>query len=269
VPFGSPRFTGRDWSRLRLGRGRRLRVPSAATRLRKALAKHTKDELIDVLVEFATDNRDILRRLVVRFELEASPKELVVATRRTITDATDFDDRDINRTFSYDDEAYSKVTRNLSRLIDLGQLGPAMELSLELMKAGSHQVEMSDDGLMAEDIEECLRVVIKTLKKSDLRQGERIACCEEMRHRDCVGFILRSRPSNATRPLRVVAIVIPRGRSSQCTWRVRKRRRRRSARRLLIPSDWRPPRRSSAVPSVAIAPSRAANRVYTPAGRTR
>ena len=40
--------------------------------------------------------------------------------------------------------AYSEVKRNLRRLIDLGQLQPTMELSLELMKEGGYQVEMSD-----------------------------------------------------------------------------------------------------------------------------
>ncbi len=37
--------------------------------------------------------------------------------------------------------------------IALGQLRPAMKLALDLMKQGSHQVEMSDEGMMTEDIE--------------------------------------------------------------------------------------------------------------------
>lgn len=175
---------------------RRLKKPpKAATstdapkRLRTALAKCTKDELMDILVEFANEDRNVLRRLDARLELEAPPKELVAATRRAIADATDFDERDINRNFSYDDEAYSEVKRNLSRLIDLGQLRPAMELSLELMKEASYQVEMSDEGLMTEDIEECLRVVLKALKQCGLSPGEGIAWCAEMLKRDRVGFI--------------------------------------------------------------------------------
>ena len=43
--------------------------------------------------------------------------ELVAATRQAIADATDFDERDINRNFDYDYEAYSEVKRNLGRLI--------------------------------------------------------------------------------------------------------------------------------------------------------
>ena len=165
------------------------KTTDSAERLRKALAKRTKGDLIDVLVEFARDDRGILRQLATRFELEAPPKELVVATRHAIVDATDFDERDINHNFSYDYEAYSEVKHNLSRLIDLGQLRLAMELSLELMAKGSYQVEMSDEGLMTEDIEECLQVVIKALKKGDLPVGEVIAWCRAMLKNDRVGFI--------------------------------------------------------------------------------
>lgn len=166
-----------------------VKTTSSAARLRKALAKRTKSELVDVLVELAGEDRGILRRLAARFELEAPPKELVVSTRRAIADATDFDERDINRNFSYDYDAYSEVKRNLSRLIDLGQWQPAMKLSLELMDKGSEQVEMSDEGLMTDDIEECLGVVIQSLQKCDLPARELIAWCRDMLKKDRVGFI--------------------------------------------------------------------------------
>jgi uncharacterized Zn finger protein len=160
-----------------------------APRLRKALAKRTKDELIDVLVEFARGDRAVLRRLAAHFELQAPPKELLVMTRQAIADATAFDERDINHNFAYDDEAYRQVQQNLHRLIELGQLRPAMDLSLELMDKGSCQVEMSDEGLMTDDIEECLSVVVKALKKCDLPPSEVIAWCEPMTKNDRVGFI--------------------------------------------------------------------------------
>jgi hypothetical protein len=161
----------------------------ALERLRKALEKRTKRELIDALVEFAGDDRGILRRLDARFELEAPPEELVAAIRQAIADATYFDKRDINRNFRYDYAAYSAVKRNLGRLIDLGQLRLAMELSLELMKQGSCQVEMSDEGLMTDDIEECLQVVIEALKKCDLPPGEVVKWCAAMLKSDRVGCI--------------------------------------------------------------------------------
>jgi uncharacterized Zn finger protein len=169
--------------------GKAAKTTDSSERLRKAMAKRTKGELIDALVEFAREDRGILRRLDARFELEAPPKELVVATRQAIADATDFDARDINRNFSYDYAAYSEVKRNLSRLMDLGHLRPAMKLSLELMEKGNYQVEMSDEGLMTEDIEECLRVVIQAFKQCDLPTGEVVAWCAAMLKSDRVGCI--------------------------------------------------------------------------------
>lgn len=151
--------------------------------------KCTKDQLIDVLVELADEDRVILRRLAARIELKASPHELAATTRQAIADATDFDKRDANHNFAYDYEAYEEVRRNLMRLIDLGELHLAMELSLELMKQGSYQVEMSDEGLMTEDIEGCLMPVIQVLEKCDLPSDEVVAWCEAMTKRDGVGFI--------------------------------------------------------------------------------
>ncbi len=134
------------------------------------MAKRPKDEFVELVVE-------------------ASLEELVESTRLTISDATDFDERQINYNFDYDSEAYDEVKRNFGRLIKLGHLRRAMELSLELMKQGSHQVEMSDEGLMTGEIEECLQVVISSLRKCDLPVGEVIAWCKAMLQSDRVGFI--------------------------------------------------------------------------------
>ena len=62
----------------------------------------------------------------------------------------------------------------------MGHLREAMALSLGLMKQGSYQVEMSDEGLMTDDIEACLRVVINALKKSHLPPGDIIEWCVAM-----------------------------------------------------------------------------------------
>jgi hypothetical protein len=164
-------------------------LADAAARLRETLSKRTKAELIDVLVELARADHKLLRRLDARFEPEAPLKAIVAATRQAIADATDFDEREINYNFDYDGEAYAEVKRNLSRLIGQGHLGHAMELSLELMKVGSCQVEMSDEGLMTADIEECFSVVAEALKNSKRPPDEVIVWCKEMMKSDRVGFI--------------------------------------------------------------------------------
>lgn len=121
--------------------------------------------------------------------MASTADELVAATRQAIVDATDFDERDINRNFSYDYEAYREVKRNLSRLIDSGELPLAMQLSMELMKQGSYQVEMSDEGMMTDDIEDCLSVVLKALQRCDLPADNVIAWCSAMLDSDRVGCI--------------------------------------------------------------------------------
>lgn len=163
--------------------------PAPTAELRRALVRRSKAELADVLLELAQADRAILRQLTARFDVAAAPDELVAATRQAIADATDFDARDSNRNFDYDYEAYSEVKRNLARLIDSGELHQAMQLALELMKRGSYQVESSDEGMMTEDIEECLSVVITALKKSDLPAADVLTWCSAMIANDRVGFL--------------------------------------------------------------------------------
>ena len=65
-------------------------------RLKGALAKRPKAELIDVIVEIAGADRGLMRQLESRFGVETPPAELSAATRVAIADATDFDEREIN-----------------------------------------------------------------------------------------------------------------------------------------------------------------------------
>jgi hypothetical protein len=165
--------------------------PEAMAQLRRALSRRKKAELVDTLLELAQGDSAVLRQLTARFDVAAAPDELVAATHQAIADATAFDERDSNRNFAYDHEAYQEVKRNLGRLIDAGQLRPAMQLALGVMEQGSYQVEMSDEGLMAQDIEDCLTVVLKALEECDLPANEVVAWCSAMLDTDRVGFIAR------------------------------------------------------------------------------
>ena len=165
--------------------------PGSSTELRRALTKRKKSELVDVLMELAHADRGVLRQLTARFDVVTTPDELVAAARQAIADATAFDEREINRNFDYDYEAYAEVKRNLGRLIASGRLQPAMPLALELMKRGSYQVEMSDEGLMTEDVEDCLGVVIEAVTTCNLPAEEALAWCSAMLDADRVGFIAR------------------------------------------------------------------------------
>ena len=158
-------------------------------RLRSVLKRRTKVELIDVLVELANKDNAFFRKLVGRFDSGISSDEIFVATRLAISEATAFDATYSNYNSDYDYEAYNEVERNLRRLIESDQLHLAMELALELMRDGSYQVEMSDEGLMTEDIETCLNIVLKAVAKSRLSKADAIKWCDAMIKADRVGFI--------------------------------------------------------------------------------
>lgn len=168
---------------------RRAQRGNAEQRLRAALARCSKEELIEILSECASADCAACRRITARVELPASPDELVRLTREAIAEATAFDEGDINRNFDYDAEAYREVQHNLQRLIELKQLRPAMELALELMDQGSYQVEASDEGLMTDDIQACLSPVLRALRQCNLPTAEVRAWCTEMIKRDRVGFL--------------------------------------------------------------------------------
>lgn len=168
---------------------RRVNVKDAEARLRKALAKQTKGVLIDLIAALASHNRTILRELEEQFDIESPAGDLAASTLQAISDATDFDDREINYNFDYDYQAYATVERNLKKLLKLECHDEVMELSLELMRQGSYQVEMSDEGMMTETIEDCLRPVIKKIRVSDLPAKKVLDWCKAMEKEDRVGFI--------------------------------------------------------------------------------
>lgn len=167
----------------------RIKPPEMTSALHQALSGRKKAILVDLLVELAEADRGMMRQLLARFDVVVAPDELVAATRRAIIDATAFDVREMNRNFDYDSAAYEEVKRNLGLLIGGGQLRQAMELSLELMKRGSYQVEMSDEGLMTGELEDCLGVVVEPLGKCDLPSEEVIRWCSAMLRADRVGFV--------------------------------------------------------------------------------
>lgn len=157
--------------------------------LRQALAKQKKADLIDALLELAEGNGGVLRQLTARFEVEASQGDLEAATRRAIADATRCGGRGMNIDFDYDDAAYREVKHNFGRMILAGQLPLAMRLALELMKLGSLQVEMSDQGLMYHEIENCLKLVIAAVRSSNLPAAEGVEWCKAMLATDRVECI--------------------------------------------------------------------------------
>lgn len=114
---------------------------------------------------------------------------LVAATRQAIEKATEVDLNRIHHNFDYDCQAYEEVHRNLIKLIEHERLDLVMELAIELMKKGSHQMEMSDEGEMMEEIEECLDSVIEAVKDSSLSRDAKLTWQQDMMNADRVSCV--------------------------------------------------------------------------------
>lgn len=166
---------------------KRSRKQTVASPLETALSKRTKSELIHLLIELARDDRTIEREIELRFPVKMSADALIEATRQAIVDATAYDSRQANHNFDYDYAAYETVARNFTQLLDMGELDAVMILALELMRMGSEQVEMSDEGLMSEDLEDCLWVAIEAVANSSLADQEIIEWCDRLETLDAIG----------------------------------------------------------------------------------
>ena len=160
-------------------------------RLRGILAGHSKEDLVEIIVELAQNDPRALRQIQQRFKVEESMslEELVAATREAISDATEVDMQSLNHNFEYDYAAYETVARNFMKLVTMGHWEQVMELSVELMHKGSYQVECSDEGLMTDDIQECLLPVINAVSKSGLKSLDIFHWTKLMLATDRVGFI--------------------------------------------------------------------------------
>ncbi len=155
--------------------------------IEKGLRKRTKAELVAMILEIAKEHAVVARELEDRLAIEKPVDLLVADVSSAIDRATDFDERMMNRNFDVDWQAYADVQKGLSLLVDLGHLADAKSLALKLMNDGSYQVECSDEGLMADEISQCLKPVIRAVKAAG--GDEAVKWAGDMRTADQVGYI--------------------------------------------------------------------------------
>lgn len=152
----------------------------------RALRKRTKAGLIAMILAIAKEHAVVARELEDWLNIE-KPVDLLVADISSAIDrATDFDER-LRNNFDVDWQAYADVQKGLSLLVELGRLAEAKSLALQLMKDGSYQVECSDEGLMSDEICECLEPVIRAVKAAGGVEAANWA--RDMQKADRVGFI--------------------------------------------------------------------------------
>ena len=153
----------------------------------RELRKRSKADLIAMILGIAKEHAVVARELEDRLNIEKPVDLLVADVSSAIDRATDFDERMTNHDFDVDWQAYADVQKGLSLLVELGHLADAKSLALKLMKDGSYQVECSDEGLMTDDICQCLKPVIQAVKAAG--GGEAARWAGDMQKADRVGFI--------------------------------------------------------------------------------
>ncbi|MEQ8788222.1 MAG: hypothetical protein RIC55_18075 [Pirellulaceae bacterium] len=153
----------------------------------KALRKRTKADLVAMILDVAREHAAVARELEDRLNVDKPVDLLLADVSSAIDRATDFDERMSNHNFDVDWQAYADVQKGLSLLVKQGRLAEAKTLSLKLMRDGSYQVECSDEGMMTEDIEQCLKPVIRAVKAAGGPEAGKWAA--EMSEADRVKFI--------------------------------------------------------------------------------
>lgn len=155
--------------------------------IEKELHKRTKAELVAMILAIAKEHAVVTRELEDRLTIEKPVDLLITDVSIAIDRATDFDERMMNYNFDVDWQAYADVQKGLSQLVELNCLADAKLLALKLMKNGSYQVECSDEGLMTDEISQCLDPVIRAVKAAD--GDEAVRWAKKMQTADRVGFI--------------------------------------------------------------------------------
>jgi hypothetical protein len=153
----------------------------------RELHKQTKAELVALILAIAKEHAVVARELEDRLNIEKPVDLLVADVSGAIERATDFDERMMNHNFAVDWRAYADVRKGLARLVELDRLADAKSLALKLMKKGSYQVECSDEGLMTDEINECLKPVIRAVKAAG--GDDAVKWAGEMQKADRVGAI--------------------------------------------------------------------------------
>ncbi len=158
--------------------------------IESALRKLKKDELIELLMGLDTFDP------AVRWSIEADigvkkPPELVAHDlRHAIEIATRVDKTKMNSNFAYSWQAYEETERGFTALVGAGDLGLAKEIAIEFMEKASYQVECSDEGMMGEHIEACLKPVIQAVANDQLHVHRDWAIA--MSQADRTGFLCHS-----------------------------------------------------------------------------
>jgi hypothetical protein len=134
--------------------------------LRTTPKKLKKADLVELTLRVARKSRPCEWKLEQELLLDKPISLLVHDIEVAIDMATKVGERRLNDNFGCDWRAYDAVRRGLSQLIEKDGLQEAKALAVKLIERGSWQIECSDEGLMRDEIENCLRPVIAAVAET-------------------------------------------------------------------------------------------------------
>jgi hypothetical protein len=134
--------------------------------LRAALKKTRKADVVELVLQMARQEKASQWLLEQEMGLDKPVHLLVNDIEVAMEIATRVDEARLNYNFNFDRRAYDAVRRGLLQLLQKDGLEEAKTLALKLMDKGCYQIDCSDEGLMQEDIEDCLRPVIAAVAGS-------------------------------------------------------------------------------------------------------
>jgi hypothetical protein len=156
--------------------------------IRSTLKRIKKTDLVELTLRISQEEKASQWKLENEIALDKPIDLLVHDVEVAINIATKVDELRLNYNFDYDWRAYEAVRRGLLQLLQKNAIEEAKSLALKLMDKGSYQIECSDEGLMQQEIESCLRPVIAAVAESsgsrewalEMIQNDRMRCvCEQ------------------------------------------------------------------------------------------
>ena len=151
------------------------RYATRMSSLAETFKRIKKAEIVGLLMKLANATPDVAAWFEVQLNISKSKTDQIFDIERDIEIASSVPKHLINYNFPVDYEAYERIEHALQKLIEAGHLDSAMELAKQLMRAGSNEVEMSDEGLMADTIADCLRLVARAVKSAEISDEQRFA----------------------------------------------------------------------------------------------
>jgi uncharacterized Zn finger protein len=175
-------------------------IKNKGSALAKILQQKSKEELLNLLVDFADRYPEVRRRIMEDDQLASGQIDKLTRTlRKEIRNVTS-EDAWFN---PWKDEGslpdYSHIREQMTALLKKGHADVVVGLGRELWERGNDQIEQSDDdGHTAGEIQECMEVVFKAVSSSSLSAPEQLLWMIDISLEDefsisdsCEGFIRR------------------------------------------------------------------------------